>query len=386
MTSFHEILGTDNNSTPAEIKRCYKQLSSRCHPDKGGSKTLMQMVSQAYEKVVAGNGDEEAIRTVYLKSRPLNNAANNEWKAKYQKIEIAHNALRHEYHSLDKRLKEALRKLETNSKTQPDDEDRIKAALEDDIKMLKRENLRLQRQLESARWEANDKARAVAPSKSKSASSLASSSLAPISNTLKAQIHSLGAKNYRKWCLGLFIPVLIIALVYSYGPLAWQSVSVLFSPEVSTNEPVMRIQEVSANNDQLDNNKKQQPLPEQILEPPKPLPQIKLVADVGVWALNYYDNTQQPYISVRSERGSYIVKNCQSDFQYYRNANVRSRRMAANLIFDKHERQFDVYNIPYGNGSFAANWAASKSLLINKEYFPNENFSRSYSELQTHCL
>ncbi|MGF1681715.1 DnaJ domain-containing protein [Photobacterium minamisatsumaniensis] len=384
MTSFHEILGTDNNSTPVEIKRCYKQLSSRCHPDKGGSKTLMQMVSQAYEKVVAGNGHEEAIRTVYLKSRTPNNAANNEWKAKYQKIEIAHNALRHEYHSLDKRLKEALQKLDTNNKTQSDDEERLKAALESDIKMLKRENLRLQRQLESARWEANAKARAVAPSKF--TSPLASSSLAPISNTLKAQIHSLGAKNYRKWCLGLFISVLIMALTYSYGSRAWQSVSALFSPEISTNEPVMRILEVSANNDPLVNNQKLQPLTEQILEPPKPLPQIKLISDVGIWALNYYDNTQQPYISVRSEKGSYIVKNCQSDFQYYRNANVRSRRMAANLIFDKHERQFDVYNIPYGNGSFAANWAASKSLLINKEYFPNENFSRSYSELQTHCL
>ncbi|GAL03402.1 hypothetical protein JCM19237_6296 [Photobacterium aphoticum] len=38
MTTFHDILGTDNQTPTADIKRRYKLLSSRCHPDKDGTK------------------------------------------------------------------------------------------------------------------------------------------------------------------------------------------------------------------------------------------------------------------------------------------------------------------------------------------------------------
>ncbi|PSW21528.1 molecular chaperone DnaJ [Photobacterium sanctipauli] len=378
MTSFHDILGTNNNSTPAEIKRCYKQLSNRCHPDKGGSKALMQMVSQAYDKVSAGKGNEEAVRTVLVKGQP----GNDQWKEKYQKLEIAHTALRHDYQSLERQLKSAKEKLQQTA-NQTHEEDRLKAALEEDVKILRRENRRLQKQLDSARWELSDRARGVVPTQSANSSSASESS--PISASLAEQIEAIGSVNYRKWALLVCVPLLLLGAAYQYGEQGWKAMQGWFIEPEQT-EPTVRIVEAINNNEPEAGELANQQQPTLAQEPPKPVPQIRLVKDIGVWQLSYYENTEQPYISVRSEKGSYIVKNCQSDFQYYRNANVRSRRMAANLIFDKRERQFEVFNIPYGNGSFAANWAASKSLLINKEYFPNDNFSRAYDELQTHCL
>jgi hypothetical protein len=60
--------------------------------------------------------------------------------------------------------------------------------------------------------------------------------------------------------------------------------------------------------------------------------------------------------------------------------------LSANMIFDRKERHFIVYDIPYGKGSSAANWSDSKSVLLNEEYFSNTGFSEAFARLNNACV
>ncbi|WP_347337942.1 J domain-containing protein [Photobacterium angustum] len=57
MTTYHELLGTTEYSTTTDIKKRYKLLSHRLHPDKSGSVILMQLISHAYNEILCGNGN-----------------------------------------------------------------------------------------------------------------------------------------------------------------------------------------------------------------------------------------------------------------------------------------------------------------------------------------
>jgi cell division septation protein DedD len=59
MTTFHEILGTTKDSTTQEVKKRYKLLSAKCHPDKGGSNELFKLIKLAFDKVLAGYGQHQ---------------------------------------------------------------------------------------------------------------------------------------------------------------------------------------------------------------------------------------------------------------------------------------------------------------------------------------
>ncbi|CAH1557932.1 DnaJ domain-containing protein [Vibrio rotiferianus] len=58
MTTHHSLLGIDSTSTTEEIKKRYKYLSSRVHPDKGGSNELFKLVKLAYDQSMNGRGHE----------------------------------------------------------------------------------------------------------------------------------------------------------------------------------------------------------------------------------------------------------------------------------------------------------------------------------------
>ncbi|MGF1723967.1 J domain-containing protein [Photobacterium nomapromontoriensis] len=381
MTTFYDILGTDKKTPPADVKRQYKLLSSRCHPDKGGSKSLMQLISQAYEKILSGNGHEEAVQTVFVKS----DAASDIWQKKYRQLDADYKALKSENQSLVQQLKDALqnvRKATGNS----NDGSRHNQALEDDNQVLKRENRRLQIQLDNARRELNRGGARTVFSADESLSNTEAMASA-ISPTILKQLRGMGAFNYRKWLLVLMLPVLMLGMLLGLGrePLTalW---GMMTSPEKVKTDKVVTILHTNP----LDANLANKPRVDKPVVPipaaPKQQPRISLVASSGVWTLSQFENTGKPYISVRSEKGSYIVKSCKDDFKYYKTMNMRSGRLAANLIFERIERHFEIYNIPYGNGSFAMNWTESKSLLINNEYFPNANFARVYRELQKQCI
>jgi DnaJ-class molecular chaperone len=51
MQNPYQTLGVDRNASPDEIKRAYRRLASKHHPDKGGDKTRFQEIQAAYEAI-----------------------------------------------------------------------------------------------------------------------------------------------------------------------------------------------------------------------------------------------------------------------------------------------------------------------------------------------
>lgn len=47
--SFYEVLGVSEDATETEIKKAYRGMSLKHHPDRGGNQAVFQEVSQAYE-------------------------------------------------------------------------------------------------------------------------------------------------------------------------------------------------------------------------------------------------------------------------------------------------------------------------------------------------
>lgn len=49
MTDYYQLLGVDQNATPADIKKAYRKLATQHHPDKGGDTAKFQELQKAYE-------------------------------------------------------------------------------------------------------------------------------------------------------------------------------------------------------------------------------------------------------------------------------------------------------------------------------------------------
>lgn len=49
--NYYQVLGVTPNSTPEEIKKAYKKLASKHHPDKGGDPEQFKRVQEAYENI-----------------------------------------------------------------------------------------------------------------------------------------------------------------------------------------------------------------------------------------------------------------------------------------------------------------------------------------------
>ncbi|MGR5065232.1 DnaJ domain-containing protein [Photobacterium sp. DNB22_13_2] len=378
MTTYFDILGINKNTSLPDVKRRYKQLSSRCHPDKGGAKSMMQLVSQAYEKVLSGHGHEEAVQTVYLKS----NEQTVIWQKKCQLLEEINLGLQQTNKDLEKRLKTALEKRQDKT-TASKEEKKYKQMMEEDMLALRRENRRLQSKVDSLRREKGSEKTEVVKSELPGQLVAASQKLTP---TVVKQIKAIGRSRYwaRLAMLGIPVALLWLAMGPAKEPLldVWLSLN----PEPQqVSKPTMRLLHHDPNESDNQNATQVDSPLDAVIEKEEILPRIQMIKDVGIWQLSKFENTAKHYISVRSEKGSYVIKSCQGDFQYYKNTLQRSGRMAANLIYTRDERHFEIYDIPYGNGSFAHNWAKSKSLLINNEYFPNNNFASSYSTLQQYC-
>jgi DnaJ-class molecular chaperone len=48
MSNFYEILGVDKEANESEIKKAYRLLSLKCHPDRGGDTKRFQEINEAY--------------------------------------------------------------------------------------------------------------------------------------------------------------------------------------------------------------------------------------------------------------------------------------------------------------------------------------------------
>lgn len=51
MSKYHDILGIEPNASENDIKKAYRKMASKHHPDKGGNTEQFQQVQEAYERL-----------------------------------------------------------------------------------------------------------------------------------------------------------------------------------------------------------------------------------------------------------------------------------------------------------------------------------------------
>jgi len=51
MSKYHDILGVPTDASDADIKKAYRKLASKHHPDKGGNEAKFKEVQEAYDRV-----------------------------------------------------------------------------------------------------------------------------------------------------------------------------------------------------------------------------------------------------------------------------------------------------------------------------------------------
>lgn len=59
MKDYHKILGVKRNASDDEIKKAYRRLSMKHHPDRGGSEEKFKEIKEAYEKIISGDAEYE---------------------------------------------------------------------------------------------------------------------------------------------------------------------------------------------------------------------------------------------------------------------------------------------------------------------------------------
>ncbi len=50
----YELLGVTPNTSPQDVKRAYRKLAQKHHPDNGGDYNTFQELAEAYESILAG--------------------------------------------------------------------------------------------------------------------------------------------------------------------------------------------------------------------------------------------------------------------------------------------------------------------------------------------
>ena len=48
---YYKILGVSRDSSQEDIKKAYRKLALKNHPDKGGSTALMKIINEAYKNI-----------------------------------------------------------------------------------------------------------------------------------------------------------------------------------------------------------------------------------------------------------------------------------------------------------------------------------------------
>ncbi|PSV18121.1 hypothetical protein C0W59_02460 [Photobacterium kishitanii] len=337
MTTFHELLGTDDRCSKAEIKKKYRQLSVKLHPDKGGSQALMQMLSMAYQQVSKGNGNKKCSDIMIV-----NDNDREEGRQQVADLNKKISLLIKEKNQLQALIERYQQQASDAYNAGENQAQQTLVLLQTTNKRLNEQLLLLRRQIEE-----NE----INPSSSN--------------------------KRLNKQFAVMIFSVLIIVVIF-LGWFIWHYQSQHIQPQPLDLRPTpvtVQVKNVIATQATTMEN----------IDVISGADKIMMTDTVGLWQQRYYEGTRQPYIAVRSLNGSYIVKDCQGTFSYYSNRSHNMARVPANLIFSANDRQFSVYRIPYGNGSSDQQWLNSQSLSINNNIFSNNGYKSSSLALAAVC-
>lgn len=352
MDCYHDILGTTPNSSEQEIKRQYKLLSNRVHPDKGGNPALMMLINRAYEKVVSGSG----VQDVYSSS-----SADAETVMQTQSMHKLLIKLKHENSKLQQEnLKYATQQQKMDSGNTPDSK-----ALQQKLNQANQELMKTRISLSEAEKQ-----------------------ILTFKNS-QNQLHKHANKPASPSRVKLIAVITIILLSLVVGVNWYQQIesNVITFIRSLINEPVIE--------KQVDTIKPQQ-IPEASSShqtysdefdavPEAEALNIMASQSSGQWQLRYYMNSFIPYIAIKNEQGSLIVSNCEADFFYYHHRPTRPLRVAANLEYIRPEGGRFVYHILYGNGASVQSWQKSKLLRFDQDSFKNTQFTEALNQLKVQC-
>ncbi len=365
--TYYELLGVTPKCPNTKIKERYKSLCLRAHPDKGGSKALMQLVLLAYNKIAKGKGEQR----VHFSS-----LANEKTQAEKSGFENALKALKKERDEQIAQNTELKRQL---NKQKSQGESRSNALLEGKMALLKEECNRLAQQQKINNTEKKKLACDLRKALSEN-------------EMLETTLNRKSKASYgRRFYLikGYAYPLCVVFLM---GILLF----ILVEKAMKSSFFKAEEQDVAQRKSRViyDSGAKKKALEEQNTfedqekeeEENFNLPFLKLTDRSGIWSLSAYTGSQKPYIAIRSENGSYVVNDCSGHFMFYFNQALKPLRVAANLIYSHQNQYFHVYKIPYGQGSSSESWLQSRKLEINAEYFTSQEFDSSRDSLLKECL
>ncbi|WP_407333011.1 hypothetical protein [Enterovibrio sp. 27052020O] len=385
MTTFNELLGTKPGDTESAVKQRYKLLSTRVHPDKGGSKALMQLVRHSYDNIIKGRGEN-------LLSIPASASVSQGGALERELVKIKKE--RDELTALNQLLKVQLNQAQkgksigananananANAAAGADFSRKI-AQLEGELVLIKEERNRLINQKDSAIAEqhklAGELRRALSDNEVMETE---------LDRKLGVKMPGLLVWAQKFWLPAMAMSSLVVVLALSVKMLDWSFVTEWFSdapPDAAP--PKVRVVHAKPSQKEVLVEEREAPDTQGSDTASRNLPFLKLTQRTGVWALASYTESDKPYIAIRSENGSYIVNDCSGDFRLYLNEPLKPLRVAANLIYQHQNQHFHVYKIPYGQGSSPESWLQSRKLKINEEFFTSKSFKTSRVALIGQC-
>ncbi|WP_087017807.1 hypothetical protein [Thaumasiovibrio subtropicus] len=367
MTTFHEMLGTDDSMSATEVKKRYKSISTRVHPDKGGSDALMRIVTQSYNFVLKGDGNKEVFNSVTVEKGDV-----SKLQAKVRLLEKENRQLKEAYDRVQKendKLKEELKDQVAEQFTQQRRHDRASHQTDDELKRLKRQIK--DKEKEFAKLEAE------------------------YNSYREKREHAVAVEGEPqrrrgpKRASGLLVLLGIILVVAMLGsmPGVSEKIAALIAPKEAKEERAVTIvrPQKPVENDIIELEPLSETQPE-VITLPTEFFDIHPINQAGMWGNFRYQESARPYIAVKSKKGSYVVRGCEGNFYFYLNSPNKPLRVSPNLSYRRQQENFHVYEIQYGNGSALDNWFDSNSLLINGESFANANFAQAINRHTQTCL
>ncbi len=364
MTTFHELLGTEDGMSSAEVKKRFKSISMRVHPDRGGSDALMRIVSQSYNFVQKGQGNKEVFNSVTVEKGDV-----TQLKAKIRLLEKENRQLKEAY---DRSQKE-------NSK--------LKVEIKDQVA----EQFTQQRRQDKTLLEANEELKKLAQTLKTKDREYARLE-AEYNSYREKREHSVSLHNSNKkgrkgnWLFLIVGCLLTVGLIANMPGLS-EKLGALYKTDTEEKARKVTIQRPLPSEPEAESQTVEVPGIIQAI-PTKPVEyyDIRNVGNVGLWGNFTYLESKKPYIAVKSRSGSYVVKGCNGGFHLYLNQNDKPLRVSPNLSYLLQSDTYHVYEIQYGNGSAIDNWFDSNSLLINSESFSNHNFAQAINRHNQICL